>query len=68
VLVTTVGAVLILGGLATGAAAKTVSPEQWAPKFCATLSGWEDTLSHDGDAAEGALSGNTTSGPSPAAT
>jgi hypothetical protein len=55
--VATVIAVLVLAVVATPASAKTVTPEEWAPKFCSALSNWQDKLTTDGDAAEAALSG-----------
>src|SRR5207253_2297134 len=43
----------VLGGVA---AAKTVSPSTWAPKFCDALSSWQDALQSSSDAIESAFS------------
>lgn len=43
------------------AAAKTVPAAQWAPKFCAALSTFQQHLSKDGTKADAVLSGNITS-------
>jgi hypothetical protein len=42
------------------ASARTVSPGQWAPKFCTALSTWEAAVKTDGASAQDALSGQAT--------
>ena len=46
---------------ATNAVANTTPASQWAPKFCAALSTFEQHLTGDGKKAEAVLSGNITS-------
>jgi hypothetical protein len=49
---------LALGLLATSvpsAHAATVSPSEWAPKFCTTLEQWQSTIQEKGDALTSAL-------------
>lgn len=42
------------------ASAATVSPQEWAPKFCTAFIDWQSQVKSDGDAAQEALSGNAT--------
>jgi hypothetical protein len=44
-----------------GAAAKSVPAAQWAPKFCAALSTFQQRLAKDGSKADAVLSGDITS-------
>jgi hypothetical protein len=44
--------------LADAASAKTVSPERWAPKFCAALSTWQEELTDEVTEVQDALSGS----------
>jgi hypothetical protein len=57
--VVTICGFVIVAVTASGASAKTVSPDQWAPKFCTALSKWQDTLNQDSSDAQSALSGDT---------
>lgn len=59
---TAVAVVVVFVMLASGdAAAKTVPAGQWAPKFCAALSTFQQHLSNDGTQANAVLSGNISS-------
>ena len=51
---------IVLASTAPSAGASTVAPSTWAPKFCGTLSTFEQRLSSDGMHADAVLSGNIT--------
>ena len=52
---------LLVAFAAPNAAANTVPAAQWAPKFCAAVSTFEQHLTRDGKKTEAVLSGNITS-------
>jgi hypothetical protein len=58
-MIAAVASLLVL--LAPSAVASTVPAAQWAPKFCAAVSTFEQHLTRDGKKTEAVLSGNITS-------
>jgi hypothetical protein len=59
VLIAAVLTVALVGVAAPGASAATVSPSEWAPKFCSTLTTYQEKLSTGSDDLTTSLSGTT---------
>lgn len=57
--ITTMAVVPVIGMSAVPAGAKTVSPQQWATKFCTALADWEDTITDSSSDVQAALAGTS---------